>query len=83
MRKRETPAQCEICALVEHDAYICARWRLTYAVNELKKTIPLLRRSAVPDMRCPFFYPAFCKNVKMTVADEVTPWPQKGTEDQA
>lgn len=32
--------QCEGCALAEHDAYICARWRLSYAVNELKKAIP-------------------------------------------
>lgn len=43
--------QCEGCALAEHDAYICARWRLSYAVNELKKAIPLVRRTAAEN-RC-------------------------------
>lgn len=42
---------CEGCALAEHDAYICARWRLSYAVNELKKAIPLVRRTAAEN-RC-------------------------------
>lgn len=32
---KRTPEQCELCALMEHDAYICARWRLAYAVNRL------------------------------------------------
>ena len=37
MTEQKRPQQCEGCALAEHDAYICARWRLSYAVNELKK----------------------------------------------
>ena len=35
MTEQKRPQQCEGCALAEHDAYICARWRLSYAVNEL------------------------------------------------
>ena len=36
MTEQKRPQQCEGCALAEHDAYICARWRLSYAVNEPK-----------------------------------------------
>lgn len=54
--KKKKPDQCQKCALLEHDAYICARWRLAYALNELKKITPLVRWSAAPDMRCPNFY---------------------------
>lgn len=55
MRKPNSK-QCDACALREHDAYICARWQLAYALNELKKAIPLVRRLAVENMRCPFFW---------------------------
>ena len=51
MTEQKRPQQCEGCALAEHDAYICARWRLSYAVNELKKAIPLVRRTAAEN-RC-------------------------------
>lgn len=51
MTEQKRPRQCEGCALAEHDAYICARWRLSYAVNELKKAIPLVRRTAAEN-RC-------------------------------
>lgn len=54
-RPPETP-QCATCALREHYAYICARWRLAYALNELKKSIPFVRRLAVENMRCPYCY---------------------------
>lgn len=84
MKKQEIPAWCQKCALLEHDAYICARWQLAHAWNELKKTIPLLRRSAVSDMRCPYFYAKYGHGVytRIAMADEVTPWPPKGTEDK-
>uniref|UniRef100_A0AAU8B4X3 Uncharacterized protein n=1 Tax=Dulem virus 34 TaxID=3145752 RepID=A0AAU8B4X3_9CAUD len=71
---KRAPEQCELCALMEHDAYICARWRLAYAVNRLKKEVPLLRRYAVDVMLCPFFYPASPERMEMKAADE---WPQK------
>ena len=51
MTEQKRPQQCEGCALAEHDAYICAHWRLSYAVNELKKAIPLVRRTAAEN-RC-------------------------------
>ena len=51
MTEQKRPQQCEGCALAEHDAYICARWRLSYAVNELKKAIPLVRRTAAENMK--------------------------------
>ena len=41
MSEQKRPEICEYCALGDHDAYICARWRLSYAVNELKKAVPL------------------------------------------
>ena len=44
--EQKRPEICEYCALGDHDAYICARWRLSYAVNELKKAVPLVRRTA-------------------------------------
>lgn len=53
--QQETP-QCAACAPREHYAYICARWRMAYALNELKKSIPPVRRLAVKDMRCPYYY---------------------------
>ena len=40
MSEQKRPEICEYCALGDHDAYICARWRLSYAVNELKKGGP-------------------------------------------
>ena len=43
MSEQKRPEICEYCALGDHDAYICARWRLSYAVNELKKAVPLWR----------------------------------------
>lgn len=58
MSGQKRPQQCEDCALKEHDAYICARWRLSYAVNELKKAIPMVRRTAEENMKCPYRYPA-------------------------
>jgi len=51
MSEQKRPEICEYCALGDHDAYICARWRLSYAVNELKKAIPLVRRTAAEN-RC-------------------------------
>lgn len=33
MTEQKRPQQCEGCALAEHDAYICARWRLSFAVE--------------------------------------------------
>ena len=56
MSEQNRPPQCAACALREHDAYMCARWRLAYAINELKKEIPLVKRRAVKDMRCPYFW---------------------------
>ena len=47
---------CATCALLDHGAYICARWRRVCAVNELKKKIPVVRRGAVKDMRCPYYW---------------------------
>lgn len=58
MSEQKRPEICEYCALGDHDAYICARWRLSYAVNELKKAVPLLRRTAEKQMKCPYYYPA-------------------------
>nr|WP_325304688.1 hypothetical protein [uncultured Dysosmobacter sp.] len=58
MNGQKRPQQCEGCALAEHDAYICARWRLPYAMNELKKAIPVVRRMAEENMKCPYHYPA-------------------------
>ena len=51
MSEQKRPEICEYCALGDHDAYICARWRLSYAVNELKKAIPLVRRTAAENMK--------------------------------
>lgn len=51
MSEQKRPEICEYCALGDHDAYICARWRLSYAVNELKKAVPLLRRTAEKQMK--------------------------------
>lgn len=48
------PEQCTTCALKAHDAYICTRWRRTYAANKRKKLIPILGKFAAPDMRCPY-----------------------------
>lgn len=56
--KQTEVKQCATCALREHDAYICTRWRLAYALNELKKTIPILRRRAAVDLRCPYYWRA-------------------------
>lgn len=64
MNKQKRPTQCEGCALKEHDAYICARWRLSYAVNELKKVIPMVRRTAAENMKCPYYYPASLLSIK-------------------
>ena len=66
MTEQKRPQQCEGCALAEHDAYICARWRLSYAVNELK------------NMKCPYHYPASLLGTGVVIMDEIGPWPPKG-----
>lgn len=76
--EQKRPQQCEGCALAEHDAYICARWRLSYAVNELKKAIPMVRRTAVENMKCPYHYPASLLGTGVVIMDEIGPWPPKG-----
>lgn len=48
--------QCVNCALQEHGAYFCARWRMAYQLNEWKKKIPIVRRGAVLELRCPFYW---------------------------
>lgn len=58
MREQKRPGICGYCALGDHDAYICARWCLSYAMNELKKAIPVVRRMAEENMKCPYHYPA-------------------------
>ena len=78
MIEQKKPRQCEGCALAEHDAYICACWRLSYAVNELKKAIPLVRRTAAENMKCPSHYPASLLGTGMMIMDEIGPWPPKG-----
>lgn len=55
--KQPENEQCATCSQWEYDAYICNRWRLAYAVNELKKAVPLLRGLAVEDMQCPYRWP--------------------------
>lgn len=55
-QEEKTPGQCQTCALREHGAYICARWRRVCAVNELKKRIPAVRKFAAEDMRCPYYW---------------------------
>ncbi|MDB7929640.1 hypothetical protein [Flavonifractor plautii] len=78
MNGQKRTQQCEGCALAEHDAYICARWRLSYAVNELKKAIPPVRRTAVENMKCPYHYPASLLDTGVVILDEIGPWPPKG-----
>lgn len=48
-RRNAQPAPCG-------NTTICARWRLAYTLNELKKSIPFVRRLAVENMRCPYCY---------------------------
>ena len=78
MTEQKRPQQCEGCALAEHDAYICARWRLSYAVKELKKANPLVRRTAAENMKCPYHYPASLLGTGVVIMDEIGPWPTKG-----
>lgn len=47
---------CATCALAGDDAYICHRWRIAYRLNEIKKAVPFLRRSAVENMQCPYHW---------------------------
>lgn len=75
MSEQKRPEICEYCALGDHDAYICARWRLSYAVNELKKAVPLLRRTAEKQMKCPYYYPAGLLKTGLVIMDEIGPWP--------
>lgn len=77
MSEQKRPEICEYCALGDHDAYICARWRLSYAVNELKKAVPLLRRTAEKQMKCPYYYPAGLLKTGLVIMDEIGPWPPK------
>lgn len=51
---------------------------LSYAVNELKKAIPLVRRTAVENMKCPYHYPASLLGTGVVIMDEIGPWPPKG-----
>ena len=54
-REASVAGQCQICALREHGAYICTRWRRARTVNEVKKRIPVVRKFAAEDMRCPYY----------------------------
>jgi len=48
--------QCQTCALREHGAYICTRWRRACAVHELEKRILVVRKFAAEDVRCPYYW---------------------------
>lgn len=74
--------QCAACVLREHDAYICARWRLAYALNELKKAIPIVRRWAAVNMRCPYYHAQYGHGeyFRIVPADETLDGMRKETE---
>jgi len=55
--KRNAPGPCVGCRFYPLELFICCRWRLAYAVNELKKTVPLIRRTAVENLTCSDYAP--------------------------
>mgnify|MGYP007133064706 FL=1 len=44
-------------------------------MNELKKAVPLLRRTAEKQMKCPYYYPAGLLKTGLVIMDEIGPWP--------
>ena len=77
MTEQKRPQQCEGCALAE-DELLNNQKAVSYAVNELKKAIPMVRRTAVENMKCPYHYPASLLGTGVVIMDEIGPWPPKG-----
>lgn len=58
MEEKETALEpCRGCRFYPLELFTCCRWRLAYAVNELKKAIPLIRRTAVDNLTCSDYAP--------------------------
>lgn len=52
MDRDDAPEPCRRCRFYPLEIFGCCRWRLEYAANELKKTIPIIRRTALENMTC-------------------------------
>lgn len=57
--KDNAPECCQRCRFWPLNMLSCARWQLAYAVNEFKKDVPLIRRTAEKDVQCNEYAPAF------------------------
>lgn len=57
--KKNAPGPCRGCRFYPFELFTCCQWRLAYTVNELKKAIPLIRRTAVVDLTCSDYTPDY------------------------
>jgi hypothetical protein len=57
--KNNAPECCRGCRFWPLGLLSCAGWQLAYAINELKKAVPFVRRTAERKMQCREYAPAF------------------------
>ena len=55
MKPKPQNPPCQKCELEKYNTLWCNHWRLAFAMNELKKSVPPLWCFAVLNMQCPDF----------------------------